>query len=497
MGLVIRKSLATTVFSYLGVVVGYLNILFFFPKFLTTDQIGLYRLVLDCAILLAPFAQSGIMQGIIKYFPQVKNEKEKKGFIIFSFLFFISSIFLFSAILLLLREEILNLLNIVFSSDTRAVANYFDLLLYLIVILSFIAFFEGFARANLSIVLVNFLKDVYIRVLTAVSVFLYFKELISYQGLIYSLLIIYGSAAIILFVQVVYQNKIKFPASFSSLKVNYSTEMIKYSLFMVISTGSNLIIGKIDSLMVSAMLGLGSNGIYTTLFYVAVVVEIPKRAVAQIVVPLYSKAFANEKIKDVYDLYSKSAINQLIIGLLLYIGIVVNLHNLFFFIPNGEEYEIGKWVIVIIGASKVIDMSAGANSELIIMSKHFRFNIYLVASLALLTIITNLLFIPTFGMEGAALASLISLFIFNLVKFIFIYIKFNLQPFSKKTLLVLAIGSFSFVVGYFFPQLENNILDLLIRSILVTIIFGLLIIFTKASTDINNFLSEVLKKISR
>lgn len=490
MGLVIRKSLITTIFSYLGVVIGFINILYFFPKYLSVSQIGFYRLILESAILLSPFAQAGIMQGIVRFYPQYK-QKEKKEFELFAIIFLVCSVLFFSLIFIVFKQDILSLL---FSDNSRQVEEYFDLLIFLIIILSVIALYEGFARAKTSIVLVNFLKDVYIRLLTAISIFLFFTELISYKGLLYSLLLIYGSAAIILVIQTSYQHQITATLFFRELKWIRVKEIIKYNFFMVISIGSNLIVGKIDVLMISAFLGLAENGVYTTLLYVAVVVEIPKRAVSQIVVSLYSKAFAASKMDEVKVLYTKTAINQLIIGLLLYLGIIVNLDNLFFFIPNGEVYEIGKWVIVIMGASRVMDMAAGSNGELIVMSKHYQFNVAAIASLAILTIVTNLLLIPAFGINGAAIASFISLAIFNLVKLGFIYKKFKFHPFNRKTVIVLIIGILTFTVGYLLPRFDYPILDFLIRSSLVTFVYSILIYMTKASEDINNFLNRNLKK---
>lgn len=489
MGLVIRKSLITTIFSYLGVVIGFINVLYFFPKYLSVSQIGFYRLILESAILLSPFAQAGIMQGIVRFYPQYK-QKEKKEFELFAIIFLVCSVLFFSIILIVFKQNILSLL---FSDNSRQVEEYFDLLIFLIIILSVIALYEGFARAKTSIVLVNFLKDVYIRLLTAISILFFFTELISYNGLLYSLLLIYGSAAIILVVQTSYQHQITATWTFRELKWVRFKEIIKYNFFMVISIGSNLIVGKIDVLMISAFLGLAENGVYTTLLYVAVVVEIPKRAVSQIVVSLYSKAFSESKMDEVKVLYFKTAINQLIIGLLLYLGIIVNLENLFFFIPNGEVYEIGKWVIVIMGASRVMDMAAGSNGELIVMSKHYQFNVAAIASLAILTIVTNLLLIPAFGINGAAIASFISLAIFNLVKLAFIYKKFRILPFNNKTVIVLIIGILTFTVGYLLPAFENPILDFLIRSSLVTFVYSLLIYMTKASEDINNFLNRTFK----
>lgn len=483
MGIIIRKSLITTIFSYLGVVIGYLNILYLFPKFLNPDQIGLYRLVLDSAILLAPFAQSGIMQGILRFYPVYDKQEKTNDFSIFSLLFSLGSISIFSLVLLLLRE---NILQFLFSGNIEQVREFYTLLIYLIIVISFIAIFEGFERANLRIVLTNFLKDVYIRFLTALSVFLYFQDWLNYYDLLYSLLVIYGSAALILLFSILSKHHFRKGFSFS-MSLQEMGEIIRYNFFMVISAGSNLVVGKIDSLMISAYLGLTENGIYTTLFYVAVIIEIPKRAIAQLAISLYAKSFAANRLQEVRSLYAKTSLNQLIIGLLLYIGICVNLHNLFAFIPNGEEFEVGKWVIVIIGASRIIDMAAGANGELIVMSKHYKFNVYLIATLAVLTVVTNILLIPAFGINGAALASLISLLLFNLIKLLFIYRRFGMQPFSLDSLKVLAIAAISFLAGYSFPLLDNHFADLFIRSALVTLVYGGLTLFTAVSADINGF----------
>lgn len=493
MGIIIRKSLATTMFSYLGVVIGYLNFLYFFPKFLSTGQIGLYRLILDSAILLAPFAQSGIMQGILKFYPVYRKQEKTTDFSIFTLLFSLVSLSFFSLVLVLLRE---NILEFLFSENIEQVSEFYNLLIYLIIVLSFIAIFEGFERAKLRIVLTNFLKDVYIRLLTALSIFLYFQQWLDYNGLLYSLLAIYGSAAIILLVNLMSMNDFTKGFSFK-ISMRELGEIIRYNFFMVISAGSNLVVGKIDSLMISAYLGLPENGIYTTLFYVAVIIEIPKRAITQLAISIYSKSFADNKLQEIQSLYAKTSLNQLIIGLLLYIGICVNLHNLFAFIPNGDEYAVGKWVIVIIGASRIVDMAAGANGELIVMSKYYKFNVYLVVTLAILTVLTNIILIPSLGINGAALASLLSLLLFNLIKLQFIYRKFDMQPFSRESIKVLAIAGLSFLIGYYLPVLENHFADLIIRSTIVTIVYGGLTLFTAVSPDINRFVAQVWSRLRK
>lgn len=493
MGIVIRKSLITSILSYLGIIIGYLNILYFFPKFLSRDQIGLYRLILNSAILLTPFAQAGIMQGIIRFYPVFNKQDKAKDFTFFVFLFSITSIALVSGLLLFFQDAILDFL---FSENIDQIREFYPLLIYLVILMSFIAVFEGFERAKLRIILINFLKDVYIRLLTAITIFLYFQQILDFNGLLYSLLFIYGSAALILGINLFRKHQISLHIP---LKISFRelTEVLRYNFFMVISVGSSLVVGTIDSLMVSAYLGLTENGIYTTLFFVAVVIEIPKRAISQLAYSLYAKSFAANKLQEIRILYGKTALNQLIIGLLLYIGIVANLHNLFAFIPNGEDYIAGKWVIIIIGASKVIDMAAGANGELIVMSKHYKFNVYLIALLAGLTIISNILLIPILGLSGAALATLLSLVCFNGAKLLFIYKKFGMQPFSWQTMISLVIGILSLLVGLYLPVIDHNLADLFIRSVIVAVLYSGLILFTGVSPDINQFVGETWTRIRK
>ena len=74
MGVIVRQSIITTIISYIGLVIGYLNLLYLYPLFLSPEQVGLMRTVQDAAILLAQFAQFGLAQSIIRYFPRFMGQ---------------------------------------------------------------------------------------------------------------------------------------------------------------------------------------------------------------------------------------------------------------------------------------------------------------------------------------------------------------------------------------------------------------------------------------
>src|ERR1041384_8553365 len=79
MGIVVRQSIFTTIISYAGVLVGYINVLYLFPKFLEPDQVGLLRSIQDAAILFSPFAQFGLAHSILRFYPQLVKDKSAQG----------------------------------------------------------------------------------------------------------------------------------------------------------------------------------------------------------------------------------------------------------------------------------------------------------------------------------------------------------------------------------------------------------------------------------
>jgi len=258
-----------------------------------------------------------------------------------------------------------------------------------------------------------------------------------------------------------------------------------------------ILIGKIDSMMVSAMLGLASNAIYTTAFYMATVIEIPKRALSQITMPLISKAFEQKNINEVSTLYRKTSINQFIIGSLLLIGVWINLDNIFDLMPKGENYELGKWVVIIIGFGKLMDMLFGPSSEIIVLSKYYRFNIILIVMLAAIVIISNNILIPRYGIEGAAWGSAFALITFNVIKFIFIYVKFGIHPFEWGTVKVLGIALITLLVNSILFKSGLVFVDIAFRSIVVTLVFATLIVWSKASEDANGIFRRMISALKK
>ncbi|NBY30640.1 MAG: hypothetical protein EBQ67_07455 [Sphingobacteriia bacterium] len=85
MGLVIRQSFKSTLLTYVGVGLGALNLLFFFPRYLNPELIGLRELLLGVALSLSIFTQLGMQSAMSRFFPYFQDEqRQHNGFLLFT-----------------------------------------------------------------------------------------------------------------------------------------------------------------------------------------------------------------------------------------------------------------------------------------------------------------------------------------------------------------------------------------------------------------------------
>jgi O-antigen/teichoic acid export membrane protein len=262
-------------------------------------------------------------------------------------------------------------------------------------------------------------------------------------------------------------------------------------IFIMAGAVGSVIVLQIDQLMVTAYLGTSYNAIYVIAFFMGTVIEIPKRSISQMSDAIIASAFENERLDEVKKLYKQSSINQLILGGFVFVLIMTNLDNIYAIMPKGSEYIDGKLVAVIVGMSKLSSMAFGVNSEIIISSKFYKSNIYFVLILAVLTIILNALFIPLYGLVGAAIATFTSVFLFNLIKLMFIYHKLSFQPFSIHSLSTILIIASTYFILSILPETDQPIINSIYLSIMGTIIFGVLMLVFRPSKEITKIIQPI------
>ncbi|MEX0883147.1 MAG: oligosaccharide flippase family protein [Cyclobacteriaceae bacterium] len=485
-----RQSIITTIFSYTGVVVGYANLLWLFPLILEAEQIGLFKTIQDMGLLLVPFAQMGLGHGITRYFPKVPGHQH--AFFTLSILLAIIGFLLITILFLTFKESII----MAYAENAPELINFLALVLFITFFAMVFSILESFSRSYVRVAFPTFLKEVFQRIGILISVLAYYMDWISFGGMLWSLAGIYFVSVLIMAVYIGSLKIFKFDFQWYRFPKRFKRDFLQYSLITLLGTAGAMLIMKIDSLMVSSMIGLNANAVYSIGFSIAVVIEMPRRAISQVAMPIISEKFAAGLLSEIDDLYKKIAIHQLFICLLIFIVIWINIDNLYYFVPNREIYQAGKWVVLLIGLGKLSDVIFSVNGEIIVFSRFYLFNITATVMMSLAVILLNLLFIPIYGIEGAALASLIAMFFYNLLKFFYIKFRLGFNPFSVHIFKILLLGLVSWSISQFLiPRIETVIGDVLLRSSLVAGVYLMLGYFWNISPEAVALIENKIKKI--
>ena len=490
MGILLRQSFWSTIVIYFGVVLGFINSIILFPSFLNTEQIGLVRQIISASTLLIPLTTFGVNSAYVKFYPFFKDSiSGKKEFFSFNFLIVILSYVITSSVIYIFFDQI----KFLFSAKSNLFIDYFYVVYYILFILSISALFESYLRARYDTVISNIINGVSNRFLTAITILLLSQSVINFNELVNLQIAIYSFGLLILLYHSNKKDSISFSLKFPEIRP-YFKKILNFSSYSFLGSFSNIIVLNVDVLMVTSLLGLSQTGIYTTAFYIGMIIEIPRRAISQISIPFISENIKNHNITKIENYYKEISLHQTLIGVLFYLLVIINLDHIFNLIPNSESFISGKDVVYVIGFCKLIIMFFSFNSEIISLSKYYRFTVITIIILAIISIALNLILIPIYGMIGAAFASLVSILIFNVVKHIFIKIKMKISPFSINTFKVILIGIILFAVDYYLiPDLSNDFLSILFKSAVTSVAYFSVIYLLKISPKLNGMIKSFIK----
>lgn len=490
MGIIQKQAIKGTVYSYIGVVIGFFTTAILFPRILTTGEIGLLKLLVSFSVLFAQFGSLGFTSVINRLFPYFRKSGEKhNGFIILAILISFTG-FLLTSIAFEIYKPFLIRNNL---EDSALLVEYAHLIIPLIFATLFFDLFDSYNKVLYDAVLGTFLKEFLQRMLILVSIFLYYLEMVTIHQFIYAYTLSLMIPTLVLLGILITRKEMTFRLNRSAFGKPVLREMGIISFFGFISGIGGLAIAHIDSLLVNKFLGISLTGIYATTFFFGTLVLIPSRPLIKISTAIVADAWKSGNIDNIRLVYSKSCINQAMIGLLIFAGLWVNIENIFQILP--EEFEAGKYVIFFIGLANVIEMTAGVSGTIIGTSEYYRLNAVFIIIFLIFLVGLNFIFIPMWGLPGAALASACSRLIYVLIRYLFLRIKFHMDPYNSKYLILIAVTILSYLAGFILPVLSNYIIDILVRSSIVLLVFSILVIVFPISGDVHSLYLKAVKKI--
>lgn len=490
MGIIIRQSIQNTIVSYIGIVLGFVSTILLFPNILESEQFGLTRLLLSIALICAQFSHLGMNNIIIRYFPYYKKSDDSRHRLLTLALGVpLAGFILFGLLLYLFQEP----LQDYYSARSNLFTKYYFYLIPLVFAILFFEVLNSYVRALKDSVTGSVVNEVFVRAGVIILLIVYYFNWLTFREFMILFTAIYCLQPLSMLIYLYRHQHLSFSLPFQKETRRLYKGMSVYGAYSVLAGLATLLVGNIDIIMIGSMINLSSTAVYAIAFYVGSVIAVPQRSIGKIASPVIADLIKAKQFPQIENLYQRTALNQLIAGSLIYVGIWANLHNLIDILPS--EYTGIYWVVVIVGLAKLFNMATGANGLIIINSKHFRFDLYTNILLVLLTIITNLLLIPLYGIIGAALATALSIFIYNFIKFIFVWIKFNMQPFQLNALWILIIAGICLLIAEQIPYMLNFFVDVTVRSLIILTLFTSAVILFRLSDDFQNLAVESLRRI--
>ena len=448
-------------------VLGYINVLWLYPFALDTTELGTFRTIQDLGLLFVPFAQLGVGNGITRYFP--KLEKYQSAFLTYSLGISILGFGIVSTLFFGFKEELIQL----FASNSPEVVNFLGVVLLITLFALLSSILDAYARSYVKVAIPTLFREVLLRLLSSFLVAAYLLQWINFDQVMQGLTGVYGLSLLGVLTYLIWLGVFKLDFSWKNFPKGFKTSFIRFSLITFLATAASTLIMKIDSIMVSSMISLEANAIYSIAFYMALVIELPRRAISQVAMPLIADHFSKNRLEEINLLYKQISNRQLYICSLLFAVIWCSIDEIYHFVPNRDIYQTGKWVVFYIALGKLIDVAFSVNSEILVFSRFYRSNLVLTIAMSILIILANYLLIPTFGIEGAAIGSSTVMLLFNLIKYLFLKVKIQLDPFSTETLKIIGIGFISTTVMFFYLSAWNTLFAICIKTLAVLFLFSL------------------------
>lgn len=490
MGVIIKQTIKGTIYTYIGVLIGFVTAGFLFPLFFKSEEIGLINILVTYSAIFAQFASLGIHSVTTRLFTYFRNENNgHNGFL---FIAIITSLvgFLISLLVFYVLKPILLETG---SKDSLLFTEYFYYNIPLIFFTLFFNTFDNYYKVLYNSVVGTVLKELVQRFLILISIIIFYFGWADFKLFVILYILASSLPTMFILMSLIYDKHFHLKPSIAFIKKDLALSMVSVGFFGIITGFSSLAILRIDSIMIASMVGLSATGIYITVYFFSTLILLPSRQLQKISSTVLADAWKENNLENIKEIYYKSCINQFIISALVFIGLWGNIDNIFRILP--PEFIVGKYVLFYLALANVIDMATGVNGTVISNSKYYRFHTYIMLVLIFLLIFTNYILIPILGITGAAMASAISVFIFNIARYLFLYIKFKMQPFNFKFIYVILISIISYFAVYFIPLFDNLILDIFIRSSIMIMIFSILTIALKISDDINKKIREISYKL--
>ena len=446
--------------------------------------------------MMSAFAAMSMPSYIFKFYPYYNDHLPPRKNDMITWALLISSI---GFILVMIAGWALKTLVIKkFGTNAPQLVTYYYWIFPMGLGLTIYAVLEAYAWSLHKSILTNFFREVQWRLFTTILIVLFVTNTIRDFSLFIKLFAFsYPCIAISLFAYLVFTKKIHFTFKISKVSRRFLKKIITLCSFVYGGTLIFTLSQVFDSFVIASVLekGLDKAGIFGLATIMTSIIQAPQRGIISASITHLSKAWKEKNMDLLQKIYQRSSINLLIFACAIFLLIWMNLTDGINTFGLKSSYLDAAWIFFLLGLTKIIDMGTGVNAQIIATSTYWKFE--LMSGVILLIVMLPLTYILTkqYGLIGPAVATLISITIYNIIRIIFLWKKFRLFPLTIHSLYTILLAAACYAICHFTFINIHGIPGMFFRSISFLLLYAAGVVYMKLSPDIQPVMQTIKKRL--
>ena len=491
-----KQSIISTVFVYAGFLIGFVNMFLFTRQgsLFTPSEFGLTIIFISVGNLMFAFANLGMVAVVYKFYPYYNDNLSKKKNDLLTWTLLVSLIGFCFVILagIVFKDIVIRKFG---GNSPEFVKYYFWIFPFGFSLLLF-SILEIFAWNIRKSIFTTFLRELFFRLITLFLIFIVsFKMINGFDTFIKLYAFSYGLVALVLLIYLIYKKEFQITFTISRVTKKFYKKMLTMASLIYVGSTIFTIAMFIDGIIIASLLGTDSVGIFGFAFSISGLVQAPQRGAVAASIPVLSKAWKDKDFEKINLIYQRSGINLLIASLGIFLIIWLNYGDAVHTFKLKPAYVQSIWVFFFLGIARVIDLGTGVNSQIIGTSTFWRFEFISGMVLLSLAVPLNYYLVKHYGIIGAGYSTLISYSVYNTMRILFLKRKFNMHPFSIKTIYAIVFAIVAYFICYFAFASLHGFLGILVRSVVFIGLYGGAIIYFDLTPDILPVWQNLLNKI--
>jgi len=246
-----------------------------------------------------------------------------------------------------------------------------------------------------------------------------------------------------------------------------------------------------DVIMIGYFLSSDKVGVYNIALQIGSISSFILIAFSSIFASTISSLYHSgsmEKLSQIYKIITKWIVTINLMAFAIILIFSKDIMHLF-----GKDFIYGSTALILISIGQVVNAATGLVGLMNTMTGHPQYEIYIAIVVMVISLSANYFLIPIYGINGAAVASLLSVAVSNILRLAFLYRDSKLHPYNFEYIKTIASFFISLIIVYLLKNIF--IVNWLIRLFVLSFVYVILFLFITIIMGLSDYDKLILSKV--